>query len=97
MQMQCGHLQVFYTSGNRPAGQTIHTLVNTSNGPVCKKTHDAQFSRKYYFDQWQVLTPVTVLGTDSKVKTLLPADRIRPQPVQGAKILKTKQIQIYHF
>jgi hypothetical protein len=46
--------QVFYTSaGNRPAGQTIHTLVNTSNGPV--------------------LTPVTVLGTDSKVKTLLPA------------------------
>jgi len=55
--------QVFYTSGNRPAGQTIHTLVNTSNGPV--------------------LTPVTVLGTDSKVKTLLPADRIRPQPVQA--------------
>jgi len=55
--------QVFYTSGNRPAGQTIHTLVNTSNGPV--------------------LTPVTVLGTDSKVKTLLPADRLRPQPVQA--------------
>merc|ERR1719507_1742314 len=56
--------QVFYTSaGNRPAGQTIHTLVNTSNGPV--------------------LTPVTVLGTDSKVKALLPADRLRPQPVQA--------------
>merc|ERR1719507_1311653 len=56
--------QVFYTSaGNRPSGQTIHTLVNTSNGPV--------------------LTPVTVLGTDSKVKTLLPADRLRPQPVQA--------------
>ena len=27
--------QVFYTSGTRPAGQTIHTLVNTSQGPVC--------------------------------------------------------------
>ena len=29
--------QVFYTSGTRPAGQTIHTLVNTSQGPVCKR------------------------------------------------------------
>ena len=48
----------------------------------------------------KVLTPVTVLGTDSKVKTLLPADRIRPQPVQGAQILKTEQIQniqFYHY
>jgi len=59
--------QVFYSSVNRPAGQTIHTLVNTSNGPV--------------------LTPVTVLGTDSKVKTLLPADRRRPvQPVQARPV-----------
>ena len=45
----------------------------------------------------KVLTPVTVLGTDSKVKTLLPADRIRPQPVQGAQILKTEQIQNIQF
>ena len=29
--------QVFYTSGTRSAGQTIHTLVNTSQGPVCKR------------------------------------------------------------
>merc|ERR1719297_378734 len=58
--------QVFYTSGTRPAGQTIHTLVNTSQGPV--------------------LTPVTVLGTDSNVKTLLPAERLRPQPVQARPV-----------
>ena len=51
----------------------------------------------------KVLTPVTVLGTDSKVKALLPADRLRPQPVQGTKSLKTvkykiaKNIQICHL
>ena len=102
-QIRRWHLQVFYTSGNRPAGQTIHTLVNTSNGPVCKKYYWKKLLNlpdNTMLTMRKVLTPVTVLGTDSKVKTLLPADRIRPQPVQGAQILKTEQIQniqFYHY
>ena len=84
--------------GQPTSGPNHPHLGQHKQRPGLQKTHDAQFSRKYYFDQWQVLTPVTVLGTDSKVKTLLPADRIRPQPVQGAQTLRTaKTIQLCHF
>ena len=43
-----------------------------------------------------MLTPVTVLGTDSKVKTLLPAERLRPQPVQGKEFLENRSHKL-HF